>query len=515
MAQVRFDNVGALGQHRDELAYEVPVGAWTTGNNIRFRNGYLERFLGHTAVFDPPTVAPYGVFGTYANAVRYVVYCGLSAVYAVTGSTHTDITGTAPTGAAGDIWTGGTVPGGILVVNNGKDVPMFWNGNTATNLATLTDWTSTTVCKSIRPFKNFLVAVNINKNGTKYERMVKWSASADVGSLPASWDHTDTTKDAGEVDVDVSAPLIDACAYGDNLFIFSERETVVAQYIGPPYIFRFETISRTNGILAQRCATQVPGGVFTVSRNDIVLNNGSDSPPSLIDGRMKMFFFADLSSTYFARTFVVRNQTAQEVWVCYPSTASTGACDRALVWNYAQNTWTVRDLPNVHAGAETIIAEASATTWATVSGTWTTVTGTWASYDVSPTSVERVILASGTNTKLYAVDVGADFGGTDITARIERTGLAFDAPDRMKLVRSVRPRVDADAGTVLSVYVGRSFDPEGDVTWAGPYTYTVGTDLKVDCLVSGLYIGVRFESTADAAWRLRSYSLDVEMMGNY
>lgn len=515
MPILQVTDVGAAGQHRDDLAYEAPPNAWSTGNNVRFRNGYAERFGGHTAVFDPPSVAPYGAFGAFVANTRFVVYAGLAKVYAVTGSTHTEITGSAPTGTAADIWTGGVMPGGIVVLNNGKDAPTYWNGDTATDLATLTDWQTGDVVKSLRPFKNYLFTCNLSRGSTYYPRMLKWSDAADVGTLPAQWVPA-ADNDAEERDLDVSAPLVDMCAYGDNLFIFSERETVVAQWIGGNEVFRTETISRTNGLLAQRCAVPIPGGVFTVSRNDVILNTGSDSPPSLIDGRMKAFFFADLSADYFSRAFCVRNQTAQEVWICYPSTASTGACNRALVFNYAANTWAVRDLPNVHAGCEAIIQEGTAITFTTVSGTFTTVTGTFASYDVSPTSVERVILASGTNTKLYAVDVGDDFGGTDFTATIERTGLSLGEPDRIKLVRGIRPKIDAAAGTVVSIYVGGSPDPEGDVTWSGPFSYTVGGDtVKVDCLVSGRYIGVRFQTTADAPWRLRSYSVDFEVMGAY
>ena len=516
MPILQFPDVGSLGQHRDALAYEVPDGAWSTGNNVRFRNGYAERSLGHSAVFDPPSVAPYGVFGGWLNATRYLVYCGLAKIYAVTGATHTEVTPTSPpTGTAADIWTGGVLPGGIMVVNNGKDVPWYWIGTTASDFATLTDWTATTVVKSMRVHKNYLFACNVNKNGTKYERMLKWSTAADVGSLPAEWVPA-ADNDANERDLDVSTPLVDMISYGDNLYIFSEKETVVAQYIGPPFIFRTETISRTNGLLAQRCAAVVPGGVFAVGAGDIVLHNGTDSPPSLIDGRMKAFFYADLSATYYPRTFVVRNQAMQEVWVCYPSTGSTGACDRALIWNYAANTWTVRDLPSVHAGCESVIAEAAGTTWTTITGTWTTGTGTWESYEVTPQTSERVVLASGTATKLFAMDAGDDFNGTSFTALIERTGLSLGDPDRFKLVRGIRPRIDADAGTVVNVYVGGSKDPEGDVSWSGPFTYTVGADTpKIDCLVSGRYIGVRFQTTEDAQWRLRSYAVDFEFVGAY
>lgn len=512
---VRFSDVGSAGIHRDAFAYELSNAAWTTGNNVRFRNGFAERFGGHAAAFGTPSVAPYGVFAVYSNNTRYVVYAGLSSVYAVNGNTHTDITGTAPTGGTSDMWTGGVMPGGMFVLNNSVDVPVYWNGDTGTNLATLTDWASTTRCKSLRPFKNYLMAINVTKNSAINDRLVMWSHAADVGALPSSWTPA-SNNDAGEVDLDVSTPLVDGIQFGDNFLIFSETETVLCQYIGAPYVFKFQVVSRTHGLLAQRCAAVVPGvGVLAVTHSDVVLHKGQESSQSIIAGRMKDYLFDNLSDDFYERTFVTRNLLTSEIWICFPSTASTGSCDKALVWNFLSDTWATRDLPNVIGGCEAMLEEGAAETFASITTTFASDPFAFSDYDVTPITSQRLLLASAASTELLVMDQGPDFSGTNITALIERTGLSLDAPDKVKLLRAIRPRVDADAGTTINVYAGGSFDPEGDVTWVGPYTYTVGTDLKVDALISGRYLGIRFETTADAAWRLRSFDLDVQQQGDY
>jgi hypothetical protein len=58
---IKINNVGQYGVVRDAFAPELPANAWSNGRNMRFRNGYAERMLGETAVYDPPTVTPYHI----------------------------------------------------------------------------------------------------------------------------------------------------------------------------------------------------------------------------------------------------------------------------------------------------------------------------------------------------------------------------------------------------------------------------------------------------------------------
>ena len=87
--------------------------------------------------------------------------------------------------------------------------------------------------------------------------------------------------------------------------------------------------------------------------------------------------------------------------------STSNQCDKALIWNWVNNTFSIRDIPELaHIGYGSVKNEAAYTTWAAAawaflahSPTWSTATGAWAtSWD----NVENVLLfASPTDTKLY------------------------------------------------------------------------------------------------------------------
>ena len=91
----------------------------------------------------------------------------------------------------------------------------------------------------------------------------------------------------------------------------------------------------------------------------------------------------------------------------------------------------------------------------------------------------------------------------------------MDKPDTVKTVRAVVPRIDAAAGTQLSIQVGASMDAEIAPTWSNPVTYTVGSSRKADSFATGRFLSVRVTGTTTNQWRLKSYDLDVIDHGAY
>jgi len=197
---------------------------WTAGANVRFENGYLKPFDGHSALYDPPTVKPYGIFPLRTVSSNLWAYMGLAKAYAVSNAgVHSNITRAAGdyTATADTKWTGGALTS-YLIFNNVNDIPQSWDGNPANAAVNLANWTSTWRCAAIRPVRNYLVAVNITKTSTNYPMIVKWSHAADPGALPSSWDETDATKDAGEQDIaDTNGSLVDIGQLGDLGIIYA------------------------------------------------------------------------------------------------------------------------------------------------------------------------------------------------------------------------------------------------------------------------------------------------------
>ena len=105
------------------------------------------------------------------------------------------------------------------------------------------------------------IALNITKTATNYPHMVKWSDAAVPGAIPASWDETSVTGDAGELDIaETSDVIVDGLPLGDAFIIYKERSAYSMTFIGQPSVFRFQRLPNCDGMLARGCAAMTPLG---------------------------------------------------------------------------------------------------------------------------------------------------------------------------------------------------------------------------------------------------------------
>lgn len=503
---------GQYGTLADQAAQELPINAWSRSVNMRFREGYSERFGGQAMIFAAPSITPYWLTPYTTSTARFWVHAGLQKVFVDDGTTRTEITPASPfTGAIDDRWTGGSL-NGVLVMNNGVDQPQYWGGNVANDLATLTAWNANWRAASVRPFKNYLIALDVTKSGTRYPHMVKWSHAADPGAIPTSWDETDPTKDAGEQDLaETPDLLVDQLPMGDLNIVYKERSMYAMQYIGAPFIWRFTRLPGDVGMLARGCAVATPMGHVVLAAGDVILHSGQ-GPKSLLTGRMRRWLFNNIDSTSYKRAFVTANPPKNEVWICFPGVGAT-VCTQALVWNWVDDTLGPRDLSSVTYGAFGQINYTAANSWNSDTEAWNDDATAWNQDEYSPADA-RLLLAS-TTPLISLVDTGVTFNGTAIAATLERSGIALDDPYSVKMVRAVYPRVDAATGTQLTIEVGASMDVEKAPVWQSPVTYTVGSTLKADAFAQGRFLALRIKSTGKQPWRLKSIDLDVVKTGAY
>jgi hypothetical protein len=517
MALIRYQNAGGLGLNLDADSNDLassPAFEWSGGENVRFYDGYAEKFTGHAKHHGDVSVVPYGVFFSNASS-RYEVYTGLERIYAVTGTTHTDITRSLGvyTGGENNKWTGGTLAG-TLILNNGADDPQFWAGDVGTPCAKLTNWPASTKCKIIRVFDNFIIALNITEGASNYHSMVRWSTPADPGTLPASWDYTLATNEAGRIEGVLSSTpdkIVDGLPQQNIFFIYKEKSIYAMQYTGGRDIFSFTSVNKTQGALATGCVADTPIGHVVLTDGDVIVNQAGNIR-SIIDGRMRKWLFETMDSDNRERSFVAANPYKNEAWICFPTSGQSWP-DKALVWNYRSNTFAIREIPNLTAAASGIITAIDLTTWDSRTDIWNDADDEWASNQYSQAS-QRLVLASSDNY-LFLADNTRAFNGSQMTAYIERTGLDFGEPEYRKLCKQVRPRFDAATGTTIKIYVGSQTDLDGAITWSEPVDFVVGTHVKADFMVSGRYLAVKFESYAQGAWRLRTFDMDIARLGMY
>lgn len=505
--------LGQFGLVADQPAQELPENAFSSVSNVRFRDGIASRFDGHASIFSAPSVTPYwiGSFGTVDK--RYWIHAGLASVFADDGTTRTDITGTAPTGAIDDRWTGGTL-NGVFFLNNGVDKPMYWAGDTALNLATLPGWGATWKAKSLGAFKYHLIAVGITKGTTYYPHMVKWSSAADPGAAPASWDEADATIDAGEQDIgETPGIIVDQLVLGEVNIIYKEDSMYTMQYVGGDSIFAFKRLPGNYGMIARGCGAITPRGHVVLANGDLVLVDGVSAPQSLLTSRYKRALFStQIDTSVYKRCFVTANPTKNEVLVAYPTYGKT-ACDKALVWNWIDNTLSPRDLPDATYAACGLLDYTLADTYDAQTLTYDEVARAYNQNDYTPADLR--LLICGTAPGIYLADTGTKFGLTSIEWMLERTGLAFDDPDTVKTMLSLTPRAQAATGTQFYVQLGGSMDAEVAPTWGEPILYTVGSTLKAYGFASGKFLAYRLYGSQSQPVAFKSIDVDLQARGKF
>jgi hypothetical protein len=451
---------------------------------------------------------------------RYWLYATAGKQVAVTNasgsSVHTDITHATPRAGSVNAWSG-FVFGGVPVLNAGDGKPpMYWGQDLAAKFQDLTAWPAGTSCRVLRQYKSMMIALNVTKAGKPYPFMVKWSNLAVPGSLPSTWDPADATQDAGEFDLaEGQDAIVDGLGLKDSFIVYKEASTWALDYIGGAFVLKSRKVSGMSGLLNPGCAVDFDAGMnnmhFAVTNSDIVVHDGF-SAQSVLDKKARRFFFQSLDTANKGKVFCFKNPFLNEIFVCYPSIGATW-CDTALVYNYVDGTVSFRSLPNVTHAAFGPVDNSLSGSWSQDSAPWDSDLTAWNGPDFTPDRT-RVMMGSADN-KLYLLDASASFDGALPDAYLERTGLHFDAPERIKMITGVVPRITGNQGGTVLVRLGWAENPGDDPVWLDPMTYTIGSTLRCDGFVSGRYLAIRFQTGTAFSWRLDSFDMVVEDAGEY
>jgi hypothetical protein len=606
MPLVPFENVGSVGIIQDTPPYNLPQGAWSDGNNVRFLDNGVKKVAGYkeimaTCPFVPLHIYPY----LSADGVnRYWIAFGATDIAVWSGSSWTDVTrqntltlnGAVTSGAgtitvdtgsvltslassgtlvigneetgtlnqyeeltytARDTGTGvitlsGTTSydhpdnsivtpsqstttsdwdyqanekdnkwqvtnlNGVLVATNGVDDPQYWPlsagvPSTANPFLALKNWPPGESCKSIRSFRSFLIGLNWSRANNE-PTLIKWSSSIITGiNPPATWDQTDPTLESGERYLsDTDGDIIDGLPLGDSFLVYKSDSIYVMNFIGAPRIFSFKLLSPTIGALSKDAIAEFEGGHFFIGNSDCYVCNGQTVRP-LLPNRMRRAMFENINGDDYEKCYVAADYVRNEMLACFPSSDSA-TVDRALIWNWKDNTFSFRDLPNAAYAVAGVFDITTGATWDTSSDYWDIGSGSWGTRNYDNVK-ESLVFCDITNTKLYRDDFGNKEDTADMTAYIERTGLDLNDPQSVKFVSAVYPQIEVSGNNTVNVYVGRQMAPEDSVTWEGPIAFNPNNQSKVSCRVSGKYFGIKVESTTDIDWKLHGVAFEVQQRG--
>ena len=342
-----FEVIESPGIIRDFPAHKLVEAAFTDGQNFHFPVEGAESLSGNKETFSEASITPLWLWPFPPLVAPKWVYADLNQVFVVDGTTHTEITRVSGnySALASERWSA-CVFNGVGILNNGQDLPQAWSDfDPTTKLIDLTNWDATRRAKVIRPFKNFLVALNLTDSGVERPYRILWSDSAVPGTLPGSWDSTDPATDSREFDLaQTSDHLVDCLPMGEINIIYKEASTWGMSAIGPPYYFRFWEILSKTGLLHRDCVAATPIGHIVVTIDDIILHNGQpEQSKSIIDSKLRKWLFSSIDPTNFKNSFAFADVKNNEFHFCFPEIDQIYAT-KDVTWNWKKNSFGIKDL---------------------------------------------------------------------------------------------------------------------------------------------------------------------------
>lgn len=525
-----INNIALGGINSDLSPWDLDSSFITSGSNFRILNGKIASFGGYET-WDTIGATFYPGFMQYVpGSTPYWLIAGRSAVHAFDGATWNDISNTAGYASVGTDqeldWTGCRL-GKIPIINNPQSYPEYWNPQETTTLMQDLPFVSGTstwrtlgyTCQAMRSHKNFLIAMNLTESTTERPDTLRWSHPADSNSLPFTWDETDPTNLAGKHSLGGdSGAIIDGLSLRDAFAVYSESAINIMDYTGDSFVFRIREMSSTVGLLAKRCISEIKGTHFFLADGDIVANDGN-SIKSLIHKRLRRRLTANMSADYYSRSFSVVNNAMKEIWFCVPEDGATHP-NIAYIYNWRDDTWAIRDLPNISHAAYGVRATPpntwggpagetptpASTGW---QGTWDEQVGVWGSQTRTP--LDDFVMGVQTDGSIVQLDgIVQNEGSTESV--IERTDFPLEGHNNVTTITCLYPHMEGTKP--VEIKLGAQEYAGGPILWKPAVTFTPGVDRKVDIRSTGELHAWRVSSSEPGNWKFSGMDIDYVVDGS-
>jgi hypothetical protein len=545
MPIVKLRNLGAQGVITDQDPYALPVGTWSNGVNVRFRNNKITPAPVYRTVKSPLAEAdPRYSFTAGIGESNNDLFLGYLSgnVYYYSNGTETLYSPAGYVAAPAETnWTSYTI-GNVVYVNR-ADRPPWYFLPTASRFADLSAagsapdrWEPTWNAKIIAQCAGALVALNLTKGASSYPTMVKTSSPVSANNIPASWDITNPATLATEnILQSMDGPIMDACSLGQDLIIYGQREAWRMHADGSTFVYSYTKLSYAKGVLNTNCSIELDGKNYCFGIDDIWVHDGI-SEQSLCDNAVRDYIFGSMNISQAYRCYIQYNPRLNEIYFGYVSGdqlttfKNVMGCNRAAVYNMTTQTWAFDDLPSVFNTDNGPVS--NILTYATAASSYAAMGG---SYQDQEDGGKRITIAIGDSnsqygltSSLYAVDL-AGVGSVapypvDANASappyLERVGIDLDELDASlrdyKVVSTVWPqaRVDTTGGNMLQVSIGASDSPNNLIpNWASYQNYDGVTRTSLDFNVAGKWLAIRVLWPDWRTFTLTGMDLDIKTTG--
>lgn len=268
---------------------------------------------------------------------------------------------------------------------------------------------------------------------------------------------------AGSIDLQTGGKIVVAKRVRGQILVLTDIDAHVVSYVGQPFVYQSEYVGRACGIPGPNAIAVQDNFAVWMSTRGFFTYDGYIKP---LPSEVSDYVFSDINRAQMSKVCAVNNSQFNEVWWFYPS-ASSQENDRYVVWNYADNYWTIGEMAR-SAGTDR--------------GVFT-----------NPIFV-------GTDGILYDHEVGVNHDGTDVY--VESGPVQIGNGDNIYYVNELIPD-ERNQGDVTATFYSRYY-PNSTQRSYGPYSMTNPTSVRFN----GRQVNMRLTATPNTDWRVGTMRLN-------
>jgi hypothetical protein len=302
------------------------------------------------------------------------------------------------------------------------------------------------------------------------------------------------TNEAGSLRISDGSRIVGAVKSSGQMLVWTDTSMHGIQFVGTPFTFGLRQLGANCGLIAQHAAIEVNGRAYWMSDNSFYMYDGvvKKMPCSVQD-----YVFDDLSYTNRNDIACGLNTAFNEIIWYYPS-ANASQIDRAVVYNYLENTWYTLNLAR--------------TTWL---GAYVYELPIATEYNSSITANNSTILGLTAGASyIYEHESGNNQAdGTAISAFLTTGSVEIADGDELMSVSKLVPDFDNLANTMTATLTLEQYPQSAsNVSTTGSITSTTE---KIDVRGRGRAVKIKYETNTvdDTAWRLGSTKLQLRPDG--
>ena len=299
----------------------------------------------------------------------------------------------------------------------------------------------------------------------------------------------DTTNTAGDLRLSSGSEFIQAVETKQQILIFTDKSLFAMRFIGPPFTFGLQELSKNITIISPKSAVAVDDVVFWMGKENFYVYTGRTQQ---IACTVRDKVFLDFNFSQKDRVVAGVNSQWSEIWWFYPS-ASSQENDKYVIYNYANQTWYYGTL--------------SRTAW-------------------HDKGVRRFPIAAGSQY-LFEHENGNDDDGSAMTASIESSQVDIGDGYNFTFIKQLIPDITfegstSNSGNPTATFTLQARNGPGS-TYAtnssGSSTRTATTPVEqftdlINVRLRGRSFNMKLESTEQGvAWKLGTPRLDIRPDG--